>query len=339
MHTVNNLAKFLIIRFSSIGDIVLTTPVVRCIRQQLPGAEIHYLTKPAYQSILEHNPYIDQIHTLDKPLLQKTRELKSQGFDFIIDLHNNLRTRIIKAGMDVPAFSFEKLNTEKSLLVQFKANMLPGVHIVDRYMQTLAPFGITNDGEGLDYFLPTDIEDTFNIGQLIPGQNFIAFAIGAQHATKRLPADKIIAICSNIDQQVVLLGGKEDEASGNEIAAQSGQHVINLCGKLTLHQSAFVAGKALKIITPDTGLMHIAAAFKKEIISVWGNTVPAFGMTPYYGKYKVWNMEAEVNNLSCRPCSKIGFKACPLTHFNCMNLQNTAAIAQHANSRSDHARH
>lgn len=326
------MAKFLVIRFSSIGDIVLTTPVVRCIKKQLPGAEIHYLTKPAYRSILEQNPYIDQIHTLDKPLLQKIRELKALGFDFIIDLHNNLRTRIIKSGMDVPAFSFEKLNTEKSLLVQFKVNMLPGLHIVDRYMQTLAPFGVKNDGEGLDYFLPADIENTFNIKQLISSDDFVAFAIGAQHFTKRLPADKIMAVCRNMNKPVVLLGGKEDEANGNEIALQSGQHVINLCGKLTLHQSAFVASKALRVITHDTGLMHIAAAFKKEIISVWGNTIPEFGMTPYYGNHKVWNLEAEVNNLSCRPCSKIGFKACPLVHFNCMNLQSTIAISHHANS-------
>ena len=326
------MAKFLVIRFSSIGDIVLTTPVVRCIKKQLPGAEIHYLTKSAYRGILEHNPYIDQVHTLDKPLLEKTRELKALGFDFIIDLHNNLRTRIIKGIIDVPAFSFEKLNTEKSLLVQFKINTLPGVHLVDRYMQTLAPFGIRNDAEGLDYFLPPDIEETFNIRQLIANNDFIAFAIGAQHATKRLPANKIISICRNINKTVVLLGGREDEAIGEEIAVQSGQHVINLCGKLTLHQSAFVVNKASKVISHDTGLMHIAAAFKKEIISVWGNTVPGFGMTPYYGNHSVWNFEAEVSNLSCRPCSKIGFKACPLVHFNCMNQQNTSTISHHANS-------
>lgn len=301
-------------------------------KKQLPGAEIHYLTKPAYQNILEHNPYIDHIHTLDKPLLQKIAELKAMGFDFIIDLHNNLRTRMIKSGVDVTAFSFEKLNIEKSLLVQFKVNTLPGLHIVDRYMQTLSAFDVKNDGEGLDYFLPPDIKETFNMGQLIPPGDFIAFAIGAQHATKRLPANKIIAICRDINKPVVLLGGKEDEAGGHEIASNSGQHVINLCGKLTLHQSAFVTSKAAKVITHDTGLMHIAAAFKKKIISVWGNTVPAFGMTPYYGALKISDYKAEAHHLACRPCSKIGYKVCPLGHFNCMNQQNTTAISTQANS-------
>lgn len=325
------MAKFLIIRFSSIGDIVLTTPVVRCLKQQLPGAEVHYLTKPQFVPLLEHNPYIDHVHVLDKPLLQKTRELKALGFDFIIDLHNNLRTRIIKSAIDAPAFSFNKLNTEKAHLISFRQNTLPGVHIVDRYLQTLETFAITNDGQGLDYFLPPDLEQHFSIGQLIPSVPFVAFAIGAQHATKRLPAEKIVAICKRINTTVVLLGGKEDEAAGNDIAQQSGQHVVNLCGLLTLHQSAFVTSRAQKIITHDTGLMHIAAAFKKEIISVWGNTVPEFGMTPYYGKSEVQNSTFEVRNLDCRPCSKIGYKECPLKHFNCMNLQDTQAISLTAN--------
>jgi ADP-heptose:LPS heptosyltransferase len=325
------LPKFLIIRFSSIGDIVLTTPVVRCLKQQFPGAEVHYLTKPGYRNLLEHNPYISHVHVLDKPLLQKALELKSFGFDYVIDLHNNLRTRIIKSVIDVPAFSFDKLNTEKAQLVRFKQNILPAVHIVDRYLQTLAPFEVTNDGQGIDYFLPPDLEQHFSISQLIPSGTFVAFAIGAQHATKRLPAEKIAEICTGLNTTVVLLGGKEDEAAGNDIAQRSGQHVISLCGLLTLHQSAFVVSKAKKVITHDTGLMHIAAAFKKEIISVWGNTVPEFGMTPYYGKSEVQHSKFEVRNLDCRPCSKIGYKECPLKHFNCMNLQDTQAIFSAAN--------
>lgn len=316
--------KFLIIRFSSIGDIVLTTPVIRCLKKQVPGAEVHYLTKPAYKSLLEHNPYIDQLHLLDKPLLQKIQELKALGFDQIIDLHNNLRTRIIKAIMDVPAFSFDKLNLEKSVLVAFHKNILPDVHIVDRYMDTLKPFDVVNDGEGLDYFLPENIKLPAPVS-LPP--SFVAFAIGAQHATKRLPSEKITAICSMMHTPVVLLGGKEDAATGAAIARQSGPHVIDLCGKLSIHESAYVASMAQKMISHDTGLMHIAAAFKKEIVSVWGNTVPEFGMTPYYGKYRVGDFRSQVADLPCRPCSKIGYNKCPKQHFNCMMLQDEAAIA------------
>jgi ADP-heptose:LPS heptosyltransferase len=127
------------------------------------------------------------------------------------------------------------------------------------------------------------------------------------------------------------LGGKEDEQTGKEIAETSGEHVINLSGKLSLHQSALVIKFAQKVITHDTGLMHIAAAFKKPIISIWGNTVPEFGMTPYYGNSNINQQFFEVNNLSCKPCSKIGFKSCPNTHFNCMYMQDTSAIAAAAN--------
>lgn len=316
--------KILIIRFSSIGDIVLTTPVIRCLKTQLPHAEIHYLTKPQYKGILEHNPYIDVLHTLDKPLWKKTLELKHIGFDCVIDLHHNLRTHIIKGILDVPSYSFDKLNFDKSLLVKVKINNLPSVHIVERYLDTVKPLNVDDDGKGLDYFLPSTFQ--FNPDIKLP-DSFVSFAIGAQHSTKRLPNDKIVSICTQYTEPIVLLGGKEDAENGEWIAQQSGKHVINLCGKLNLNESAHVVNISKKVITHDTGLMHIAAAFQKEIISVWGNTVPEFGMTPYYGNNEIRNSKFEVRNLSCRPCSKIGFKTCPKGHFKCMNQQDTTAIA------------
>jgi ADP-heptose:LPS heptosyltransferase len=323
------LKKILILRFSSIGDIVLTTPVVRCLKKQLPGAEIHYLTKPQFQPILASNPYIDKLHVLDKPILQKSLELKQNGFDLVIDLHHNLRTRIIKSVIDAPSFSFDKLNTEKWVMVNLKINLLPNVHIVDRYMETVAPLGIFNDGEGLDYFLPANLPaGEYDLSRL--PETYIAFAIGGQHVTKKLPNDQISSICRLIDRPVVLLGGREDKANGDQIARDSGSHVINLCGELSLQQSAYVLKQAAKVITHDTGLMHIAAAFNKEIISVWGNTIPAFGMTPYHGKNPVNNELSEVHRLTCRPCSKIGFRQCPKGHFHCMTLQDSQRIAQFA---------
>ncbi|MBP9187665.1 MAG: glycosyltransferase family 9 protein, partial [Bacteroidia bacterium] len=175
--------KFLVIRFSSIGDIVLTSPAVRCLKKQVADAEIHYLTKPAFKEVLKANPYIDYLHVLDKPLLEKIKELKAFGFDFIIDLHNNLRTQIIKSVLNVPAFSFDKLNTEKAQLVNFKINTLPNLHIVDRYLNTLTNFGVINDGLGLDYFIPEDTKLSTAVIDLIQ-QPYLAIAIGAQHYTK-----------------------------------------------------------------------------------------------------------------------------------------------------------
>ncbi len=313
--------KILIVRFSSIGDIILTTPVVRCLKKKFPDAEIHFLTKPKYKSILENNPYIDFLHVLDKPLFQKGFELRGIGFDLVIDLHRNLRTKILNAILSTTNYSFDKLNFEKWLMVNLKMNLLPKVHIVERYMETLVELGVSNDGGGLDYFLPSTI-----FVKNIP-DNYLVFAIGANHFTKRLPNEKIISICKLINKPIVLLGGQEDEQNGVEIAKLSGTHVLNLCGILSLNESAFVIKNSDKVITHDTGLMHIAAAFNKEIISVWGNTIPDFGMTPYYGKAAIRNSQFEVENLNCRPCSKIGFHKCPKDHFNCMTKQDENKIA------------
>jgi ADP-heptose:LPS heptosyltransferase len=312
--------KILILRFSSIGDIVLTTPVVRCVKQQVPDAEVHYCTKRAFQGILANNPYIDKVHVLQSSLKELVQQLKAEQFDYIIDLHNNLRTRVIKARLGKPGRSFNKLNYEKWLMVNFKLNRLPDVHIVNRYLDAAAALGVKDDGKGLDYFIPAPDEVDIKTLPVPFQQGYVAFAIGAQHYTKRLPAARIIELCERLRQPVILLGGKEDAATGEEIAAHFKTNsseptvIYNACGKYNLNGSASLVRQAERVVSHDTGLMHIAAAFQKDIISVWGNTIPEFGMYPFRTRYKV----LEVHGLSCRPCSKIGYSKCPKGHFKCM---------------------
>lgn len=319
--------KILIIRFSSIGDIVLTSPVIRCLKMQLPDIELHYLTKKAYECVLAGNPHIDKIHYLKKSLSESITELKKEKFDHIIDLHHNLRTFWIKAKLGISSSSFDKLNRQKWLLVNFKFKTLPPIHIVDRYLQTVEFLGVKNDSQGLDYFLLKHYE----VQNLLPQshQKYISVVIGAQHATKRLPTEKLIQLCSKIQSPLVLLGGPEDKARGEEIAIKAGAHVINGCGQFKLDESAFLISMSEKVISHDTGLMHIAAAFNKPIISVWGNTVPEFGMYPYKTDE---SHIIEVKGLNCRPCSKIGFNSCPKGHFNCMNLIDQNNIINKANA-------
>lgn len=314
--------KLLVIRFSSIGDIVLTTPVLRCIKKQLPGTELHFLTKERYRSILEANPYVDKIITLGLSKTLMMHQLKTEEYDAIIDLHHNLRTWEVKRALKgVPTYSFHKLNWQKWLMTACKINRLPQQHIVDRYLVTTSGFGVMNDGEGLDYFIPEEQHVKANDLPLSHQMGYVALVIGAAHATKQLPADRCIELCRRISLPVVLLGGKVDFARGEEIARHDPIKVYNACGKFSLHESADLVRKSLLVITPDTGLMHIAAAFKKPIISIWGNTIPAFGMTPYYGRHQVPQHISEVQ-LGCRPCSKIGHDACPKKHFNCMQQQD-----------------
>ena len=308
--------KFLILRFSSIGDIVLTTPVIRCLKQQHPNAEVHYFTKKKFGFLLEKNPFVDKLWLLEDHDKQIMSLLKSENFDYIIDLHTNLRTLRIKLKLGIPAFSFEKLNIQKFLLTNFKINRLPDIHIVDRYLATVRTFGIKNDDQGLDYFIP--FEDQIDKSQLPEShrENYVAYAIGGQHFTKKLPAHKMIDLCQKINHPIILLGGKEDFAEGETVRKAIGDALIfNACGKYNFNQSASIIENARIVFTHDTGLMHAAAAFRKRVYSIWGNTVPAFGMYPYQTSFEI----IENNQLNCRPCSKIGYKACPKKHFKCMN--------------------
>ncbi|MEO6285099.1 MAG: glycosyltransferase family 9 protein [Dyadobacter sp.] len=313
---MNKPVKFLILRFSSIGDIVLTTPVVRCLKQQMPDAEIHYFTKSKFEFILKDNPYIDKVWLLEKNTSELLSILKKEKFNYIIDLHRNIRTLRIKLALGVPSFSFEKLNMQKFLLTQFKINYLPDVHIVDRCMDTLKSLGITNDNRGLDYFIP--YKDNVELAWLPQShQNgFVAYAIGGQHGTKKLPVLRMIELCRKINFPMVLLGGKEDFEAGEEVRKALGDTLIlNSCGQYSFNQSASLIQKSLIVFSHDTGLMHVAAAFKKKVYSIWGNTVPTFGMYPYKTAFEI----LENKNLECRPCSKIGYKECPKKHFKCMN--------------------
>ena len=310
--------KILIIRFSSIGDIVLTTPVIRCIKQQVPGAEVHFAVKKTFFPVLKANPYIDHFHLLEDDLEGLIRELKAEKFDFIVDLHQSLRSKKIRFSLGTPSLGFPKLNLKKWLLVKFKIDLMPGIHIVDRYFMAAAPLGVVNDGKGLEYFIPT--EDIYNIKNLPEKfqQGYTAFVIGAKHTTKRLPEHKIISVCKKLDRPVILLGGQEDAGNAAKITEACGPLVLSLCGKLNLNQSASMIKQAKVVISHDTGLMHIAAAFRKKIISVWGNTMPKIGMSPYMPGDEPKSIIIEVNGLKCRPCSKLGYDRCPKGHFKCM---------------------
>jgi len=326
-----NKKKFLIIRFSSIGDIVLTTPVIRCLKQQLPNAEVHYVTKSSFRSILENNPYIDKLHLLEgndwKKLLE---ELRAEKFDHLIDLHRNFRSMRIKRATHVSFTSFNKLNIQKWLLTNFQWNVMPDVHIVDRYLETVKQFGVVNDDKGLDHFIS---EKDKVQQQDLPASHhagFIGIVIGAALETKQLPTEKLKELCSKIQHPIILLGGPEDKKRGDEIASVDSIKIYNACGKFNINESADLVRRSKFIITHDTGLMHIGAALKKPMLSVWGNTVPAFGMTAYYGDDAVKDKRYEINYLRCRPCSKIGYHQCPLGHFKCMNDQDINSMADTA---------
>lgn len=334
-------AKILIIRFSSIGDIVLTSPVIRSLKHQVPKSEIHVLTKEAYRFLFDPNPHVAKVFALgkDNKLGKLIQLLKTERYDYVIDLHNNLRSWRVRIGLAAKSYGFTKLNLRKYFLVRLKFNIMPDIHIVDRYFEAVKKLKVKNDGRGLDYYFLESAD--FQLNQLpeTHRMGFIAVVIGGQHATKIFPVIKLLEVIPLLDMPVVLLGGKEDMERATIIQQEIGDKVFNLSGKVSLDVSAALIKQAKAVLTNDTGLMHIAAAFRKPIVSVWGNTVPELGMYPYMPGDECKSVIVQNDNLSCRPCSKIGFDACPKSHFKCMMDLNSKNIASSlnrlANKKSD----
>ncbi len=319
--------KVLIIRLSSIGDIVLTTPVIRCVKKQLGSAEVHFLTKKSFSSLVAHNPYVDQVKYWNKDTRALCTELVLENYDLVIDLHKNVRTRLLKNTLKTKWISFNKLNIQKWLFVQFKWNLLPPLHIIDRYFEALKSLAVVDDKKGVDYFFPDSLSLQLSDYNLVP-KSYVAIAIGGTYFTKQIPLNVILDTIKHLGGTVVLLGGGDaDEAKAKEIMDNMlPNSVLNLCNKLTLDESAFVIKNASDLITGDTGLMHIASAFETPIHCLWGNTHPSFGMYAYRVQTQtIFNHQVD---LKCNPCSKLGSNSCPRGHFKCMQKQNVEQVVK-----------
>lgn len=289
-------AKILVLRFSSIGDIVLTTPVLRVLEDQLNGgAEIHFVVKKKFESVVVHNPRIAKVFAFEKTVQEILPALMQEGYDYIIDLQNNVRSRIIKRRLKSLAFSVDKRNFAKFLWVQWgvKGHIS---HIVERYLQTLKTLGLKDDGKGLEFYIQPE--------DAIPNQwgKYTAVPIGATYFGKRPDAAHWRKILEQVPGPIVLLGGKEDMEVAGKLADLP--QVFNGVGIWSLGQSASVLKNASLVICGDTGLMHIASAFQRSIISLWGCTRPGLGMYPWRpGKD---SLQLEPEDRGTKPCSKLG---------------------------------
>lgn len=326
--------KFLVIRFSSIGDIVLTTAAIRCLKKQVANAEVHFLTKENFKTVTEGNPYIDQFFYFKNDLSLLIKALKAEQYDYIIDLHDNFRTKRIGWALKAKVLTYDKERVEKFLLTQVHINKMSGRHIADRCVDTLAELGVVNDGMGLDYFIPAHAEINMNDLPVPHMMGYIAIVIGASYYTKKLPVHKLQELCRKLNYPIILVGGKEDFAEAEVIASVDTIKVYNACGKFSLHESADLVRKSQLVISHDTGLQYIACAFNKQVLAIWGGTSPLLDVEPYYAsaahdRYQNFL----VSGLSCQPCSNFGTKTCPKKHFKCMEAQDIDAIVVAAKNR------
>ena len=309
--TTGQAENILIIRLSSLGDILLTTPLLRSLKNLYPGKNIDFLVRAEYADTLKFNPYVNEVLLYKRDdNSELLRRLKGKKYTAVVDLQNNLRSRKIVKTLKAPAFRFKKRSFDKFLLVKFKINRLRNApQIPKRYAASIPDFKL--DGLGLELFLP----EKSPLG-LDPGMDYIGFCPGSRHFTKMWPPEYFTSLGRLLQKEgfnVVLLGGKSDR----EICRRLSEEIpssIDLSNDDDLFQTAALMKQCRLIVCNDSGLMHAACSARVPVLAIFGSTVKEFGFTPYKNK----NLILENNLLSCRPCSHIGREKCPLGHFKCM---------------------
>ncbi|MEW6510803.1 MAG: lipopolysaccharide heptosyltransferase II [Bacteroidota bacterium] len=329
------LHKTLIIRLSSVGDVVLSSPLVRALRGRFPSCQIDYCVKSAYADLVRHSPHLS--HVIEFPdhggladLLRLRSRIASAGYDLIIDIHDSIRSRLLCAGSR-RVVRVNKRKFARMLLVRFKVDVYdrfggaPGV--AERYLETVRPFGVLNDRKGLDLFIPGEarasVDSLLAEEHLLKGTPCIGICPSAKHGNKMWPAERFAAaagaLASQLGAAILLFGGETDRARCDHIALLiqrefTGPQVINLAGWSSLIETAAALERCRVVLTNDTGLMHIAAARGVKLVAMFGPTVRRFGFFPPEATSRV----VEQQNLSCRPCTHIGLPRCPKRHFRCM---------------------
>ncbi|HAV24357.1 MAG: lipopolysaccharide heptosyltransferase II [Ignavibacteria bacterium GWA2_55_11] len=326
--------KTLVIRFSSIGDIVLASPLLRQLRLKFPHGQIDFATRREYAELVRHNHNLNYTYEFDATegfagLRRLKHRIAGEHYDLIVDIHNSLRSRFLRGVRNVRhVVTVDKRVLERTALVKFKKNFYTSiVPVADRYLETVARWGIVNDGKGLELHIPDEVLFGVN-GRMVAlklhrFEKVYGFCPTARHATKRWPPERYaelgIRLIRETSGAVVLFGGLADRSVNGGIArsiaaSTHAERVIDLTGELSLLENAAAMEYVEAIVTNDSGLMHIAAARRKPLVAIFGSTVREFGFSPT-------NPEATVlerSGLSCRPCSHIGRASCPEGHFRCM---------------------
>ncbi len=301
----------------------------------MPGVEIHVATKAAFAALWRDNPRVRGLHLLGSSLGDLIRQLRKEHFDLILDLHNNLRSALVRAGMpEVASRRVDKLSLAKWRYVHGNRSWKGARHIVQRYLDTLSVLGVHDDGLGLEFYTGPEAEQALD---LLPPSwretGYDVLVLGARQVTKRPTQALLESIVQHAPRPLVLVGGPEDRRAGEALAALQPDKTMLAAGQTSLQGSAVLIRECSRVLSPDTGMMHIAAAYQKPIGSIWGNTTPLLGMYPYYGgpdpQMRLRERGSalfEVSGLACRPCSHIGFEHCPKGHFRCMREQQPAAM-------------
>ena len=326
--------RVLLVRFGAMGDLILTTPLVRALRRAHPSARLTMVTRDRYAPLLEGNPHLHRLMALGpgSPLASIARELRGETFTHRIDLHRSLRSRRLRWLVGGRWTSYPKHRLARTALIRMHRDIYRDRRpVAERYFDAARSLDVHPDGDPAEVFL--DIATLHRADQALAAggrrddsHTLLALAPGAAHATKRWPIAHWADLATRLEAQgtadLVVLGGPEDVAAGAAIAAAAPSRTVNLAGALTLRETAAVLKRARAAVAGDTGLLHLATAVGTPVVGLYGPTVEAFGFFPYRGRATVLQRD-----LPCRPCSSHGGPACPLGHHRCLaDLDPTAVL-------------
>lgn len=322
--------NILVVRFGSIGDILLTTPLLRVLRHSHPGARITVLTKRAHTPLLSHNPHVHRVigFAPGRSITSLATELRGDEYTDLLDLHDNLRSRILRLLVPGRWRTYPKHRWARWLLVRAKRNRYRDRRpVAERYFSAARHLRAVPDGAPPEFFIGQEAteEVTEWLGSvgLESASKMVALAPGAAHATKRWPVGHWLALIDRIlhdGSAVLIVGGPADAPIGSELAAGRSR-VVSAAGRFGLQGTGALLQRASVLVSGDTGVMHMATAVGTPVIALFGPTVEAFGFFPYTSRARVLELP-----LPCRPCSTQGGPRCPLGHHRCMIDLNAGAV-------------
>ncbi len=315
--------SILLVRFSSIGDILLTTPLIRALRARHPGARIDALTKAAFAPLLADNPHLTTVlaPAEGESLAALAGRLRRAHYTHRLDLHGSLRSRLLRLLLPGRWHGYSKHKVARALLVRTRRNHYPAATppVPERYFQAAEGLDVRPDGRPPEFFLaPAALAEADALlagAGLDPAEGLVALAPGAAHATKRWPLEHWKALAATLRQQgrpLVLVGGPEDASGAAEVAASAPGAVV-AAGRFGLQGTGAILARARALVSGDTGVMHMATGVGTPVVALFGPTVEAFGFFPYRGRARVLQRD-----LPCRPCSTMGGPVCPLGHHDCL---------------------
>src|SRR6266581_2193653 len=314
----------LLVRFSSIGDILLTTPLVRALARRHPEAKLVYVTKRALAPLVSDNPHLADVVTLapDEPVRHLARRLRACGPTHGLDLHGSLRSSALRLLVRCRWAGYRKRKLARTLLI---ATKLDGYRrrasspVAERYFEAARRLDTRPDDGPPEFCLrpgATARTAQWLAERGLAGARLAALAPGAAHATKRWPIAHWSALAERLGAagyRPVVVGGPEDRGLAQQLVAEGGSAVASAAGEFSLQETGALLARARVVVSGDTGVMHMATGVGAPVVALFGPTVAPFGFFPYRAPSVVLQRD-----LDCRPCSATGTATCPLGHHRCL---------------------